>query len=44
MSLEFREEVPSGDINLETMRIWMALKTKRVGEAANVSGGILTFM
>ena len=32
MTLEFREEVQCGDINLEIVSIWMAFKTKRVGE------------
>lgn len=33
MGLEFREEVlQPGDIDLEIMSIWMAFKTKKVGE------------
>lgn len=32
MSLELREEVQSKDIDLEIMSIWMAFKTKIVGE------------
>ena len=32
MILEFREEVQSGDKDLEIMSIWMAFKTKKVGE------------
>lgn len=32
MSLKFREEVQPGDTDLEIMSIWMAFKTKKVGE------------
>ena len=32
MSLEFREEVQPGDIDLKIMSLWMAFKTKKVGE------------
>lgn len=32
MSLEFKEKVQSGDINLEITNIWMVFTTKREGE------------